>query len=77
MPPFNVISRRSTPEIVISWIFQNSASKMVYYSKYCQLSYVFTGKLLATRFNIYFLSLNMEYDASLRRRNNTQESEDD
>ena len=28
VPLFNAISRRSTPEIVLSRIFQNSASKM-------------------------------------------------
>ena len=61
MPPFNVISRRSTPEIVLSrkiLFFQNSKARWQT-ELYCQLSlltYVITGKLLATHF-YFFLSL--------------------
>ena len=54
-------------------IFQTSASKMTN-SRYCQLSYVVTSKLLATHFKFYFLSL--KYGIRMRKKN-TQESEDE
>ena len=61
-------------ELFFHGLFQTSASKMTY-SRYCQLSYVVTSKLLATHFlNFYFLSLN--YGVRMRKKN-TQESEDE
>ena len=51
VPPFNVKSRRSTSRI--EFFSEFSASKMVnciIVDSYCQLSYVFTGKILATHF---------------------------
>ena len=56
MPPFNVISRRSTPEIVLS-------RKKI---KFCKMAnciivdivnYVITGKILATHLYFFFTEL--------------------
>ena len=48
VPPFNVTSHQKLQNF-----FQNSL-QVKYYSRYCQLSYVITGKLLATLFLFSF-----------------------
>ena len=60
---FNIIPRMSTPEIVLSMIFQNSASKMAncIIVDIVNYSNVITGKLLATPFY-----LSLKYGVRMR-----------
>ena len=49
----DVIQEGPHQKLFLQGFFQNSASKLdgkLYYSWYCQLSYVINGKLLATHF---------------------------